>query len=33
VPGEDFYYVAQRSHTVELTFFGKEYWSLVKRGG
>lgn len=32
VPGEDFYYVAQRSHTVELTLFGREYWRLVKPG-
>jgi uncharacterized caspase-like protein len=30
VPGEDLYYVAQRSHTVELTLFGKEYWRLAK---
>ncbi len=28
--GEDFYYVAQRSRTVELTLFGREYWRLVK---
>lgn len=28
---EDFYYAAQRSHTVELTLFGREYWRLVKR--
>lgn len=33
VRGEDFYYVAQRSHTVELTLFGREYWRLVARGG
>jgi hypothetical protein len=33
VRGEDFYYVAQRSHTVELTLFGREYWRLVTRGG
>jgi hypothetical protein len=32
IPGEDFYYVAQRSHTVELTLFGREYWRLVKPG-
>lgn len=32
VPGEDFYYAAQRSHTVELTLFGREYWRLVKPG-
>lgn len=31
-PGEDLYYVAQRSHTVELTLFGREYWRLAKRG-
>jgi hypothetical protein len=31
-PKEDFYYVAQRSHTVELTLFGREYWRLVKPG-
>jgi hypothetical protein len=30
VPGEDLYYVAQRSHTVELTLFGKEYWRHVE---
>jgi hypothetical protein len=29
LPGEDFYYVAQRSHTVELTLFGREYWRLA----
>jgi hypothetical protein len=33
VPGEDFYYVAQRSRTVQLTLFGREYWRLVTRGG
>jgi hypothetical protein len=30
IPGEDLYYVAQRSHTVELTLFGREYWRMVK---
>ena len=29
VPGEDFYWVARRSHTVELTPRGREYWWLV----
>jgi hypothetical protein len=32
VPGEDFYYVAQRSHAVKLTIFGREYWRLVHEG-
>ncbi len=32
VPGEDFYYLAQRSHTVQLTIFGREYWRLVHEG-
>jgi hypothetical protein len=31
IPGEDFYWVARRSHTVELTPRGREYWWLVKR--
>lgn len=31
VPGEDLYYTAQRSHTVELTLFGREYWRYVRR--
>lgn len=31
IPGEDLYYVAQRSHAVELTLFGREYWRLVKQ--
>jgi Caspase domain len=30
VPGEDFYWVARRGHTVELTARGREYWWLVK---
>jgi uncharacterized caspase-like protein len=30
VPGEMFYWVARRSHTVELTPRGREYWWLVK---
>jgi len=30
-PGEDLYYTAQRSHAVELTLFGKEYWRYVRR--
>lgn len=29
VPGEDFYWVARRCHTVELTPRGREYWWLV----
>jgi hypothetical protein len=29
-PGEQFYWVARRSHTVELTPRGREYWRLVK---
>jgi hypothetical protein len=32
VPGEDFYWVARRSHTVELTLRGREYWRLVRDG-
>ena len=30
-PGMDLYYVAQRSQTVELTMFGREFWRLVNR--
>jgi hypothetical protein len=30
-PDEHLYYVAQRSHTVELTLFGREYWRLAMR--
>jgi hypothetical protein len=30
VPGEMFYWVARRGHTVELTPRGREYWWLVK---
>jgi hypothetical protein len=30
IPGEDFYWVARRTHTVELTPRGREYWWLVK---
>jgi hypothetical protein len=29
-PGEQFYWAAQRGHTVELTLRGREYWRLVK---
>jgi caspase domain-containing protein len=29
-PGEQFYWAARRSHTVELTLRGREYWRLVK---
>ncbi len=29
-PGEQFYWVARRNHTVELTLRGREYWRLVK---
>ena len=29
-PGEQFYWVARHSHTVELTLRGREYWRLVK---
>jgi hypothetical protein len=32
VPGEQFYWVARRSHTVELTPRGREYWLLVSTG-
>lgn len=32
VPGEQLYWTARRSHTVELTLRGKEYWWLVKNG-
>jgi hypothetical protein len=32
VAGEDLYYTAQRSHTVQLSLFGREYWRLVKQG-
>lgn len=31
VSGEDLYYTAQRSHTVELTPFGREYWRYIRR--
>jgi hypothetical protein len=31
-PGEDFYWVARRRHTVELTVRGREYWRLLKDG-
>lgn len=30
VPDEQFYWVARREHTVELTLRGREYWRLVK---
>jgi hypothetical protein len=30
VPGEDFFWAARRSHAVELTPRGREYWRLVK---
>lgn len=30
VPGEQFYWAAKRSHSVELTLRGREYWRLVK---
>jgi hypothetical protein len=30
IPGEDFYWVARRCNTVELTARGCEYWWLVK---
>lgn len=30
VPGEQFFWVARRSHSVELTHLGREYWRLVK---
>jgi hypothetical protein len=32
VTGEQFYWVARRSHTVELTDRGREYWWLVSTG-
>jgi hypothetical protein len=32
IPDEDLYWAAQRSHTVELTLRGREYWWLVKEG-
>lgn len=32
VPNEQLYWVARRSHSVELTPRGKEYWRLVKNG-
>lgn len=32
VPGEDFYWIARRGHTVELTARGREYWRLVRDG-
>jgi len=31
-PGEHFYWAARRSHTVELTARGREYWRLLKAG-
>jgi hypothetical protein len=31
-PNEQFFWVARRSHTVELTLRGREYWRLVKHG-
>lgn len=31
-PGEQLYWTARRSHTVELTNRGREYWNLVKNG-
>jgi hypothetical protein len=31
IPGEQFYWTARRSHTVELTLRGREYWWLVKQ--
>jgi len=30
VPDEQFYWAARRSHSVELTLRGREYWALVK---
>jgi hypothetical protein len=30
--GEDFYFAARLSHTVELTLRGQEYWYLIKNG-
>jgi hypothetical protein len=32
VPGEQFYWVARRGHSVELTDRGREYWWLVSSG-
>lgn len=32
IPNEQFFWVARRSHTVELTTRGREYWSLAKSG-
>jgi hypothetical protein len=32
IPGEDLYDTARRSHTVELTLFGRESWRDVTRG-
>lgn len=32
IHGEQLYWTAQNSHTVELTLLGKEYWQLVKDG-
>jgi len=32
IPGEQLYWTALRSHTVELTLRGQEYWWLVKQG-
>lgn len=32
IQGEQLYWTARRSHTVELTVRGKEYWRLVKNG-
>jgi hypothetical protein len=32
IPGEQLYWTARKSHTVELTPRGKEYWWLVKMG-
>lgn len=32
IPGEQLYWTARRSHTVELTARGQEYWWLVKQG-
>lgn len=32
IPGEQLYWTARRSHTVELTTRGREYWWLVKNG-
>lgn len=30
IPGEQFYWVARHSHSVELTLRGREYWALAK---